>query len=113
MGLRTFRYFLGLVGSSLFFFFFGFGFSLGGSPWLGTNYCFRYRLVILALVAGLPNATINGFGVSYTIFRALYFLAYSFTSSRKFVFLRPICYAGAMMSCFSVIYWSGQVFNSV
>lgn len=65
-------------------------------------------VVLLAMYAGVPNETINKIGVWYTASRLAHAVAYIYTESRAWSFLRSIAWWSANASCITAAVLAGK-----
>lgn len=65
--------------------------------------------VLLSDQAGLPSETINKIGVSFTLARVVFGLAYIYIESEGMSFLRSIAYWSGNITCISAIVMAGKM----
>ncbi|OQD80103.1 hypothetical protein PENANT_c039G11608 [Penicillium antarcticum] len=64
--------------------------------------------MLLSLHAGLPNETINGIGLWYTVSRVAYSFAYSYIESPALSYLRSVTWWSGNISCLTALVLAGQ-----
>ena len=68
----------------------------------------RICLVLFASYAGVPNATINGIGLWYTVSRLVYGAAYIFIESEQLSIVRTAIWWSCNMSCITGLVMAGR-----
>lgn len=69
--------------------------------------------LILAKLAGLPNADINVTGFAYTIVRLAYWGNYVFSTTMGWAAPRALLWWGSNIVCFRLIWRAGNLFNGI
>ncbi|KAJ6028956.1 hypothetical protein N7499_000098 [Penicillium canescens] len=64
--------------------------------------------MLLSLYAGLPNETINGIGIWYTLSRVAYSFAYSYIDSPTVSYLRSVTWWSGNISCVTALVLAGK-----
>ncbi|KAJ5086263.1 hypothetical protein NUU61_007570 [Penicillium alfredii] len=64
--------------------------------------------IILSVLAGVPNETINTIGVWYTASRIAFSLAYSYIESKPLSFLRSVVWWSGNISCITGLVLAGK-----
>ncbi|PYH97302.1 hypothetical protein BO71DRAFT_396286 [Aspergillus ellipticus CBS 707.79] len=64
--------------------------------------------IVVALITGLPNETINGIGLWYTLSRVAFGLAYVGIESEAWSFLRSLLWWSGNISCITGLVLSGK-----
>jgi uncharacterized MAPEG superfamily protein len=66
----------------------------------------------MALHAGLPNGTINGLCLTYTLVRIGYAFAYVLIDNAKLSYLRSLLWWSGNAICFTLVGLSGKKVNA-
>jgi uncharacterized MAPEG superfamily protein len=66
----------------------------------------------MALHAGVPNGTINGLCLGYTVVRIAYALAYILVETVRWSYLRSFCWHVGNISCFTLVVLAGKKLNA-
>ncbi|KAJ5761807.1 uncharacterized protein N7511_005189 [Penicillium nucicola] len=67
------------------------------------GYSLFVAAMLLSLYAGLPNETINGLGIWYTVSRVAYSFAYSYIESPSWSYLRSVTWWSGNISCLTAL----------
>lgn len=66
------------------------------------------EIVLLSVVAGVPNETINTIGVWYTVSRVAYSLCYSYIESAGPSYIRSVAWWSGNISCITGLVLAGK-----